>query len=113
MKLADYLRLTEDGTEVTVHDATYVMESYFYNDDDTDAWTQAMNELAGLLTITQIYAYSVEVNLSDLIEKNLDKIKEANLFRSYDLDDIMAGMDSILSGNVSEQWMQKFVECLR
>ena len=113
MKLADYLRLTEDGAEVTVHDTTYVMESYFYNDNDTDAWTQAMNDLAGLLTITQIYAYSVEVNLSDLIEKNLDKIKEANLFRNYDLDNIMADMDSILSGNVSEQWMQKFVECLR
>ena len=42
MKLADYLRLTEDGAEVTVHDTTYVMESYFYNDNDTDAWTQAI-----------------------------------------------------------------------
>lgn len=113
MKLADYLKLTEDGTEVTVHDNTYVMESYFYNDNDTDAWTQAMNDLAETLTVTKIYDFSVEVNLSDLIEKNLGKIKEANLFRSYDMDDIMAGMDSILSGNVSEQWMQKFVECLR
>ena len=113
MKLADYLKTTEEGTEVTVHDATYVMESYFYNDNDSDAWTQAMNDLAGLLTITQIYAHSVEVNLSDLIEKSLDKLKEANLFRSYDLDNIMADMDSILSGNVSEKWMQKFVECLR
>ena len=113
MRLADYLRLTEDGTEVTVWDKEYDMESYFYNDRDKDPWTQAMNDLAETLTVTKIYDSSVEVNLSDLIEKNLDKIKEANLFRSYDLDDIMAGMDSILSGNVSEQWMQKFVECLK
>lgn len=52
------------------------------------------------------------MNLSDVIEKNLDNLTKADLFIDNDLDSIMVDMENILAGNVSGNWMEKFVECL-
>lgn len=113
VKLSDYINLTEDGFEVPIFDKKYGLIDYFYNDRNEKSWTQAMNDLLNLVTITQIYTYGLEVNLSDLIAKNLYKMKAANLFDSYDMKDIMFGLEHVLNGNVPDEWLQKFVECLR
>lgn len=115
MKLYDYLVVLEEGTELTVWDEEYDMESYFYNDepDENDDWQTSMLELAKLLNVTEVKEYGVVVNLSDVIEKKLDELKEADLFRRCTTDSIMDNIEGILSGYVSEEWMKEFVNVLK
>ena len=114
MKLYDYLKTLEEGTELTVWDTEYDIESYFYNDepDEDDIWQTSMLELAKLLDVTEVKERGVIINLSDVIEKKLDKLKEADLFRRCTVDSIMNDMENILSGYVSEEWFKKFVNVL-
>lgn len=112
MKLYDYLTTLEEGTELTVWDVDYDIESYFYNDEPEDDWQTLMLELAKLLEVTEVKAHGVIVNLSEVIEKNLDKLKEADLFIRCRLDPIMYDMQNILSGGVSEEWFKEFVGIL-
>lgn len=113
MKLYDYLVTLEEGTELTVWDKEYDIESYFYNDEpDDDNWQTSMLELSKLLEVTEVKERGVIINLSDVIEKKLDELKEADLFRRCTTDSIMDSMEGILSGYVSEEWFKKFVEVL-
>lgn len=112
MKLYDYIQLTEEGEEITVHDKDYDTKTYFYKSDNKDLWDESIEKLSELLTITKISNNSVTVNLSEIIEKRISQFKEAKLFISYDIDDIMEDIGNILVGNVSEQWIEKFVETL-
>lgn len=116
MKLNEYLDLMDDGTELTVWDKEYDIESYFYNDepdDEDDNWQTSMLELAKLLDVTKVKERVVIINLSEVIEKKLDELKEANLFRRCTTDSIMNDMENILSGYVSEEWFKKFVDVLK
>lgn len=115
MKLYDYLKTLEEGTELTVWDTDYDIESYFYNDepeDEDDDWQTSMLELAKLLDVTEVKERGVIVNLSEVIEKKLNELKEANLFRRCTVDSIMNDMENILSGYASEEWFKKFVDVL-
>lgn len=113
MKLYDYLITLEEGTELTVWDTEYDIESYFYNDEPDDDWQTSMLELAKLLDVTETKKCGVIVNLSEVIEKKLDELKEADLFRRCTVDSIMNDMENILSGYVSEEWLNKFVDVLK
>ena len=113
MTLYDYLNLMLEGEELTVWDKDYDMETYFYGGKPDDAWDKAMSDLSQLLTITEIRSGGVIVNLSEVIENNMDKLEKADLFTDYDIDIIMAEMERDIAGNVSESWMQKFVDVLK
>lgn len=113
MKLYDYIKLRENGAEITIYDEEYDMESYFYNDKSDDDWDRAIEDLSKLLTVTKIIKDSVEVNFSELIESKMDNIKKAELFDDCDIDEIMERLDYIIAGNVSEKWMCEFVEALK
>lgn len=114
MKLYDYLVTLEEGTELTVWDKEYDIESYFYNDEpDDDNWQTSMLELSKLLEVTEVKERGVIINLSDVIEKKLDELKEAELFRRCTTDSIMDNIEGILSGYVSEEWMKEFVDVLK
>jgi hypothetical protein len=114
MTLYEYLSLTAEDTEITVRDNVYDTETYFYNDIRTkDVWNLSMIELSKKLTIVQITDNGVTVNLSDVIEKNLKALKAAKLFIRCDIDSIMDDIDNILSGNVPEEWLEKFVDTLK
>lgn len=115
MRLYEYLYLMPDGEELTVWDKDYDTESYFYSGkpESDDEWSKAMLDLSKLLTITEIRSNGVVVNLSDVIEKHIDKIAEHELFYKNYIESIMDGIDNILSGNVSESWMQEFVSVLK
>lgn len=113
MKLYDYIKLRENGAEITVYDKEYDMETYFYADKPDDEWNKAMENLSKLLTVTKIIKDSIEVNFSELIELKMDNIKKADLFGDYDIDEIMENLNYIIAGNVSEKWMCKFVEALK
>lgn len=114
MKLYDYLKTLEEGTELTVWDTDYDIESYFYNDEpeEDDDWQTSMLELAKLLDVTEIKKRGVIVNLSEVIEKKTNELKEADLFRKCTTDSIMNSMEGILAGYVSEEWFKKFVDVL-
>ena len=112
MKLYDYISLMPDGEELTVWDKDYDMETYFYGGKPDDKWDKAISDLSKLLTITEIRTGGVIVNLSEVIENNMDKLEKADLFTDYDIDIIMAEMERDIAGNVSESWMQKFVAAL-
>lgn len=113
MTLYQYLKETEEGTEVAIWDIDYDIESYFYNDEDPeDRWQTAMLELAKKLDVIEIHKNSVEVNLSELIEKNIENLKEADLFIRCTTNSIMDDMQNILSGYISEEWFKKFVDVL-
>ena len=114
MKLYDYLLLMEYGDELTVWDKEYDVEIYFYNDFDIeDSWSNSMMELSKLLTIDTIHPNGVTVNLSEIIENNIEELKKSNLFIRCNIDSIMYDIDNIISGNVSEKWMEKFVSILK
>ena len=114
MKLYDYIQQTEDW-ESTVFDKDYDIEVYFYkNDDDEelDSWDESMEKLSKLLTVDEISKHGVTVNLSELIEIKMENLKEAELFYRTDIDSIMDSIESVISGNVSEAWMENFVNAL-
>ena len=94
MKLYEYLNLMPDGEKLTV-------------------WDKAICELSKLLTITEIRTGGVIVNLSEVIENNIDKLERTDLFTDYDIDIIMAEMERDIAGNVSESWMEQFVAALK
>lgn len=114
MKLYDYMELVKKGTEVTVFDKEYDMETYFYGGKNTDdEWEKLLQDLFKKLTIERIGRNGVTVNLSDVIEKNLDNLIKADLFVDNDIECIMMSIGDILAGNISMGWMKKFVECLQ
>lgn len=118
MRLYDYLKLLEDGEELTVTDNNYDIETYFYSitdESDKDKWDLAVEELSKILTITKILQRTVVVNFSELIESHMDKIKAADLFQDVycDTDSVMEMLDGIIAGNVSEEWFVRFVETLK
>ena len=110
----DYIKQTEDW-ETTVFDKDYDIEVYFYkNDEDEEpnSWDESMEKLSKLLTVDEISKNGVIVNLSELIESKMENLKEAELFRVVDIDLIMDDIEAIISGNVSEEWMEEFVDAL-
>lgn len=117
MKLYELLK-NSDG-EFIVWDVDYDIEVYFYGTagDETlgevDAWDKAMTDLSKLLDVKECSGRGVTVNLSELIEKNIKKLDEAQLFIHCDIDAIMDDIMAIFSGNVPEEWMTKFVEVLK
>ena len=113
MKLYDYLTTLEEGTELTVWDVDYEMESYFYNDEADDDWQTSMLELAKLLDVTEIKERGAVVDISGIIEKKINELKEADLFRRCTVDSIMNDMENILAGYVNEGWFKKFVDVLK
>lgn len=113
MKLYDYMKLVTDGDEITVWDNEYDMETYFYGGKPNDKWDNAVSDLSKLLTIKEIKKNGVVVNLSDVIEKHIDKLKESELFDGCTVDSIMGKIERILAGYVSEEWFVRFVTYLK
>ena len=115
MTLYEYLSLMNEGEELTVWDKDYDMETYFYSDrpdEEDDSWGVEMWKLSEKLTITEISTRGVTVNLSETIEKSIEKLKTADLFIECDIESIMDDIENIFVGNVSEAWMEKFVAAL-
>lgn len=114
MKLYEYLELVNDGVAIHVYDKEYDPEIYFYGGKvDTDRG-KLLQDLSKKLTIERIGAEGgVFVNLSDVIENNLENLKKADLFYEYDIDYIMMNMEDILVYHINEDWLKKFVECLK
>ena len=114
MTLYDYLSPMEEGYELTVWDKDYDIETYFYNTVDMeDLWDKSMIELSKLLEIEEVCNNGVVVNLSKLIESRLKYLNKSNLFIECDIDLIMDDIESIISGNVSEEWLEIFVNVLK
>ena len=110
-----YEMLPKDGSETGITDKDYDMESYFYYEENGDDWDKAMMDLAKLLTVDSVApSGNIVVNLSELIEAHITALRATDLFISdeVDIDDIMDGIEAILAGNVSEEWMQEFVDVL-
>ena len=116
MTLYDYIKKSTDW-EITVYDHFYDTEVYFYKPDDynnLDLWDKSMVELSKLLNVISVNNNGVVVNISEVIEDNFDKLKKKNIFQIWvTVDDIMEDMNSIISGNVSENWMSNFVNVLK
>lgn len=72
-----------------------------------------MLELSELLTIKTIRSDGVIVNFTEVVERNINKLKKADLFICCDIDFIMNDMENILAGNVSEEWLKEFIEALK
>lgn len=113
MTLYDYLKLMPEGEELTVWDIDYDMEVYFYGGKPADTWSKAISDLSKLLTITEIRTGGVIVNLSEVIENNMENLNKADLFTDYDIDIIMIEIERDIAGNVSESWMEQFVAALK
>lgn len=113
MTLYEYICKSKDW-ENTVFDEVYDTESYFYKNDDEelDSWDKSMEKLSKLLIVKNISKHGVTVNLSELIESKIEKLKKAKLFKRTNIDAIMDDIEAIISGYVSEEWMEKFVDTL-
>lgn len=107
MTLYDVLPL--DGSEITVWDKDYDMETYF-SLCNGDAWDKAMMDLASMVQVVEKRSDGVIVDFTGLIEPKVDNLKD--LFIECDIDAIMCELDLILAGNVGEKWFIKFVEIL-
>lgn len=116
MKLSELLINKDD--EVTVWDTDWDMETYFFGTEyngTEDDWDKSMFEFSKLLDVTE---YSEEersatVDMSGLIERNMDALEKSNLFTDCDMESIMCDMPEILAGQVSEKWLKKFVDVLK
>jgi hypothetical protein len=111
MTLLEYIERCPEGEEITVLDNTYDLEVYFYNQVE-DAWDEAMMKLASKLNVLEARQDSVIVDLYELIDANIENLENSGLFYDADTDAIMDDMEAILAGNVSENWLNQFVDCL-
>lgn len=118
--LFEIMKTFEEGYEYTIHDVDYYTECYFYSDfESSDRFDKAIIELSKLLSVREIVEYEdgnpseLTCDINGLIEMHIDDLKRHELFRSYDIDDIMDCWDAIISGNVSERWMEEFVNALK
>lgn len=114
MTLYEHIKQTEDW-EVTVYDKDYDIEVYFYKNDDEeelDSWDKSMEKFSKLLIVDNISNHGVTVNMSEFIESKMESLKKAKLFIRCDIDSIMDDIEAIISGYVSEEWMEKFVNTL-
>ena len=112
MTLYEYLQNSIDD-EITVWDKDYDIETYFYKTNDKNKWDKAMNDLAKLLTILTFSKEGLIVNLSEVIENKILDLKKSNLFIVCKIEYIMDVIDLILAGNVSEEWLDEFVNILK
>lgn len=115
MTLLEFIKQFPEGEEITVYDNIYDMETYFYNDAPSDEWDRAMLKLASKLDVVGGGGdtdYAI-VNLTELIERNIDNPIFEELFIDVDVDAIMEDMGNILAGYVSEKWLTTFVNCLK
>lgn len=114
MTLYEYLKSRPSSAEVTVYDKDYDTEVYFYNDIPDDKWDMTMEDLSKLVLVTKIIMDDVvECDFTGLIEQKLDDIKDTNLFTNNTVNGIMGCLHRIISGDVSDVWLQKFVEVLK
>ena len=111
MTLAEYI-LNSNEDEITVTDECFDMETYFYPFDMEEKWDRAMRKFAEMLTVKEINHGIAIVNLSEVIENNLQNLKKADLFTKCSLNAVMGSIESIIAGNVSEQWFERFVNAL-
>ena len=111
MTLAEYI-LNSNEDEITVTDECFDMETYFYPFDMEEKWDRSMRKFAEMLTVKEIKHGTVIVNLSEVIENNLQKLKKADLFIKCSLNAVMRSMEGIIAGNVSEEWFERFVNVL-
>lgn len=114
ISLYDFIQQSEDY-EITVFDKDYDVEVYFYKNEDgeeVDSWDKSMMKLSKLLTVSEVLDNGVVVDLYDVINNKLDVLKDKKLFKVTDIDFIMDGIDSIISGYVPEEWMERFVDAL-
>lgn len=114
MKLKELLKAMQDGTEITVVDNEWdVDECYFYNDFRDSKWDKPMEKLSNGLEIVEMLEHKVAVNFSEIIEKNIEEINKAELFETpKSLEYIMVNLNLILSGMVSEEWFEEFVNII-
>ena len=114
MTLYECLKSRPSGSEITVLDKEYDMESYFYNNKPEDKWDMAMEDLSKLIHVTNVIKNNVvEVDFSGLIEKKLDNIKRTGVFFRCTLNHVMECLPDMISGYVSEECLVKFVEALK
>ena len=73
-----------------------------------------MAVLAKKLTVKEVRLDrgGVAVNLSQLIERNINKPVMAQLFNRVNIEAIMYDMTNIMAGYVGEKWMETFVNSL-
>ena len=112
MKLAELLKKNAD-VEWTVWDKDHDIEVYF-SWSEKDEWDKAMNKIAGVLEVAECdeEETNATVNLSDVIEKNIDNGVFKDLFINNDVDSIMDDIEHIFAGYVSEEWLVKFADSL-
>ena len=114
MKLYDYLLAMRNGEELTTWDNDYDTEIYFYAEYiPLDKWDKSLMELSKLLTVVEILEDGVVIDFAEVIESRMEELKKADLFIHCNIDAIMDDMNAIMSGYVSEEWMEKFVETLK
>lgn len=113
MKLSELLKTKGAGFELEVYDSSTDIIGYFYNDEVEDDWDRATWRLAEALEVVEIFNdKTCSVDLWGLVEKNIEKLKEANLFNDNSVEGIMSIAHPIISGHVSEDEYVKFVDCL-
>ena len=114
MKLFDYLKMTEEDSEITITDKEYDTETYVYNSQPSDKWDELIIELEKMVDVVEVKSWgTVVVDFTKLLESKIDKISKADLFRNNEIEDLVCTMDGIISGNVSESWLEKFIEILK
>lgn len=114
MTLYEYIEQNPAVDEFTVWDTDYDIETYFYHEDDPDdEWGQAMKLIAQKLEVKEYHDEDkVCVDLSALVERNLNNGVFERLFIRNNTDDIMDDIENIFSGCVSEKWLSEFAVSL-
>ena len=104
--------IAKTNSDISTTMANIATEIIFY-DEPEDLWDQAMWRLAEVLEVISVEKQSVIINLTEVIERNLKALKDADLFICCTVNAIMSDMPAIISGYVSEEWFDEFTKCLK
>lgn len=119
MNLLEYMQEHKEE-EITVFDKDYDIETYFYGEgfnNTKDDWDKAIDKIAECLEVAEEVANKnrpcVVVNLSEVLEERLKSGVMDDLFNTRNIDAVMCDIESIFSGNVSEEWLTDFAEAFQ
>ena len=116
MTLYEYIKQHNTIDELIVWDKDYEMEIYFYPDctNPNNVWDKAMEIIAKKLNVVKRNSKEcITINLSEVIERNIHNGIFDELFKCNDTDFIMADIQNIFAGYVSDSWMIEFANSLK
>ena len=115
MTLYEYLTTIPNPEEIEIHDDKIGTPIFFF------CWEESLQkimfDIAKMVSVIEIADNKVYIDFSDIITKNIDKIKEGNFITQYPFQDnfLEAVMGEVWVNTISqnEEFWKELFDCIK